>query len=56
MTAADRNAARAAEAYAYAARYAAEGDVARATVWLGAAEAAERLAAKWQARTPKGTA
>jgi len=50
MTAADRHAAAAVEAYANAARYAVEGDVARATLWLGAAEAAVRLAGRWQDR------
>lgn len=50
MTAAERNLRRAVEAYAEAVQAAADGDAARATVWLGAAEAAVRLADRWQDR------
>ena len=38
------------EAYANAVPAAADGDRARLAVWLGAAEAAVRLADRWQAR------
>lgn len=50
MTAADRHAIRAAQAYRRAVQCAADGDDRAATVWLSAAEAAMRLADKWQAR------
>ena len=50
MTAAERNLRLAVEAYANAVQAAADGDRARLAVWLGAAEAAVRLADRWQAR------
>jgi hypothetical protein len=50
MTAAERNLRRAVEAYANAVQAAADGDRARLAVWLGAAEAAVRLADRWQDR------
>lgn len=50
MTAAERNLRLAVDAYANAVQAAADGDRARLAVWLGAAEAAVRLADRWQAR------
>ena len=55
MTAEVRNLRAAVEAYGHAVQAAADGDRQGLLVWLGAAEAAVRLADRWQARANGGT-